>query len=680
MSFGDELNTRRRDEVTRLQYQNIGTDQQINDNADPGFFAGTGGGFMSELASAGRSVAIAGGAIPAAIDWAVGDDNRGEPLADWYFRQVDEYTKGAVDYWKPAPAATGTGGAVLGPLAGGLVELAAGGGFGAGARASSIALMLARQDIGTAGELVDQGVDATTAQMVGGAQGLATAIGFRLGTYGNSLMKKMASGAAGNLATNVPAAAVSQAALEHGGYTEQAKQFNPWDMHARAVDVLMGAVFGAAAHFEERPTVTADAPRADVPPSEQHAVLAEAGVKNWSVDTAPGNPADALSMAAHDSAMGTALDQMMRGEQVNVGDKLQGATFEPKPAPAFDLDAAMRQEFGDAYDAQRADFTRPPDMQPPELPAMAPEPPALPPERAAATPERPALPPGFSDARLARSAYRDHLPGMAAELVDGGGTNLGYGADGQHMGRASSLNPDWFQGLPEDAKLPVSKARAAIEKALLGKKLGAREDRFVRAVLDAVQEKRDAYARELQANAGEMRKQIVASRIADKNGPVPDYGFIHDNTDYVPDANAYERAISDISNELSGIGVPWPKIFDLVDSGKTFDQMLAGFDKLRGEYAGTKTAGNQAGGDTQAAGAVAKNATDTKAAAEPPEVAAARAAIARQSPDALINLGDDDNPHMVPAHEAWAQLDNEVQQAQKDAGMFDAAVTCFLGG
>ena len=462
MSFGDELNTRRRDEVTRLQYQNIGTDQQINDNADPGFFAGTGGGFMSELASAGRSVAIAGGAIPAAIDWAVGDDNRGEPLADRYFRQVDEYTKGAVDYWKPAPAATGTGGAVLGPLAGGLVELAAGGGFGAGARASSIALMLARQDIGTAGELVDQGVDATTAQMVGGAQGLATAIGFRLGTYGNSLMKKMASGAAGNLATNVPAAAVSQAALEHGGYTEQAKQFNPWDMHARAVDVLMGAVFGAAAHFEERPTVTADAPRADVPPSEQHAVLAEAGVKNWSVDTAPGNPADALSMAAHDSAMGTALDQMMRGEQVNVGDKLQGATFEPKPAPAFDLDAAMRQEFGDNY-VQRADFTRQAE-QPVKTPELA----AKPQEQPVKTPD-------------------------------------------------------------------------------------------------------------------------VAA--------------------------------------------------------KTQEQ-------------GTK-------------------AQDTP---ELPEVVAARSAIARQPKDTMINLGDDDNPQMVPAHEAWAQLDNEVQQAQKESGMFQAAVTCFLGG
>lgn len=656
MSFGFELDTRGRDEKQLQQLQSVGTDQQINDNANPGFFAGTGGGFMSELASAGRSVAIAGGAIPAAIDWAVGDDNRGEPLADRYFRQVDEYTKGAVDYWKPAPAATGTGGAVLGPLAGGLVELAAGGG--------NPALMLARQEIGTAGELVDQGVDATTAQMVGGAQGLATAIGFRLGTYGNSLVKKMASGAAGNLATNVPAAAVSQAALEHGGYAEQAKPFNPWDLHARAVDVLMGAVFGAAAHFGERPAAGHETPRPDVPPSEQHAVLAEAGVKNWSVDTAPGNPADALSMAAHDSAMGTALDQMMRGEQVNVGDKLQGATFEPKPAPAFDLDAAMRQEFGDAYDVQRADFTRAAEQQ--VTPDLQPQ-------------EQPALPPGFADARLARSAYRDQLPGMAAELVDGGGTNLGYGADGQHMGRASSLNPDWFQNLPDDAKLPVPKARAAIEKAISGKKLGAREDRFVRAALDAVQEKRDAYARELQANAGEMRKQIVASRIADKNGPVPDYGFIHDNTDYVPDANAYERAISDMGNELAAAGVPWPKIFDLVDSGKTFDQMLAEFDKLRGEYAGTKTAGNQAGGDTQAAGAVAKNATNPQA-AELPEITAARSAIARQSADVLINIGDDDNPHMVPAHEAWAQLDNEVQQAQKDAGMFDAAVTCFLGG
>lgn len=606
MSFGFELDTRGRDEKQLQQLQSVGTDQQINDNANPGFFAGTGGGFMSELASAGRSVAIAGGAIPAAIDWAVGDDNRGEPLADRYFRQVDEYTKGAVDYWKPAPAATGTGGAVLGPLAGGLVELAAGGGFGAGARASSIALMLARQDIGTAGELVDQGVDATTAQMVGVAQGLATAIGFRLGTYGNSLMKKMASGAAGNLATNVPAAAVSQAALDHGGYTEQAKPFNPWDLHARAVDVLMGAVFGAAAHFGERPAAGHETPRPDVPPSEQHAVLAEAGVKNWSVDTAPGNPADAVSMAAHDSAMGTALDQMMRGEQVNVGDKLQGATFEPKPG--LDPSASVVSE----------------------LRRMA-----------------------------ADNSESDAIVNEASKI---------FGKD-TFRSNAVFATPDDVQSA-YDALLPIA-----------GEKLTRGEVKQLIAELKDLQQKRQqiidtpasSYKDTAKAELKGTRKKVKeALKLADEIR-AQDLAPIDERIKTIEDRLAKHDTAAQAEAMLSRI--EQHKTSPAYAQSATADPAKVSVQEtpdLQPQERPSNPPELSAKSPDQ----------NTKAQATPelPEVVAARSAIARQPKDALINLGDDDNPHMVPAHEAWAQLDNEVQQAQKDAGMFDAAVTCFLGG
>lgn len=351
MSFGFEMDTRGQRETLGYLQQNVATPSEAEDEASPGFFAGTGGLFMSELASAGRSVAIAGGAIPAAIDWVVGDDNKGEPLADRYFRAVDEPTRNAVEFWKPAPAATGVGGRVLGTVAGGLAELAAVGG--------NPALMIARQQIGTAGELVDQGVDATTAQLVGGAQGLATAAGFRLGTVGNTLGKQVASGAAGNLATNIPAAAGSQAILEQSGFTEQAKQFNPWDLEARAIDVLMGAAFGAVAHYGPKPADTANTPRTDLPPSQQAEILAAAAARNWAVDTAPGRPATDADLAMHHNAMSTALVQMMRGEPVDVSAHIEGATFSPRESSGFDLDAAMREEFGAAYDAQKTDLTRP---------------------------------------------------------------------------------------------------------------------------------------------------------------------------------------------------------------------------------------------------------------------------------------------------------------------------------
>ena len=99
MSFGYEIDTRvQREKLAYLQ-DNIATPAEAEDEASPGLFAGTGGLFMSELAAAGRSVAIAGGAIPVAIDKVMGSDNlSGRPLADRYFEAVDDVTKSAVEY------------------------------------------------------------------------------------------------------------------------------------------------------------------------------------------------------------------------------------------------------------------------------------------------------------------------------------------------------------------------------------------------------------------------------------------------------------------------------------------------------------------------------------------------------------------------------------------------------
>lgn len=356
MSFGFELDTRGQRELQGYMQQNVATPEQIDENAGPGMFAGTGGLFMSELAAAGRSVAIAGGAIPAAIDAVVGDDNQGRPLADRYFDAVDDVTKSAVEYWKPSPAATGAAGRVLGPVAGGLVQLAATGG--------NPSLMMLRQQLGTAVELVDQGVDATTAQIVGGAQGIAAAAGFKLGTVGKSLGLQMASGGAGNLATNVPAAAVSQAVLEQGGYYEQAKQFNPFDLEARAIDVLMGAAFGAVAHYGPKPAdaaVTGETPpqQTRLLPEERAALLTASSARNWD-ESAPGRPASDVDLAMHNNAMSAALEQMMRNEPVDVASHIEGAAFAPRETSGVELINTMRKEFGDEFEqpAPVADTTR----------------------------------------------------------------------------------------------------------------------------------------------------------------------------------------------------------------------------------------------------------------------------------------------------------------------------------
>lgn len=651
MSFGFELDTRGQRELQSYMQQNMATPEQIDEGADPGMFAGTGGLFMSELAAAGRSVAIAGGAIPVVLDKVMGDDNlSGRSMADRYFEAVDDVTKSAVEYWKPSPAATGAAGRVLGPVAGGVVQLAATGG--------NPALMMLRQQVGTAVELVDQGVDATTAQMVGGAQGLATAVGFRLGTVGASLGAKMASGAAGNLATNVPAAAASQAVLESQGFTQQAKQFNPWDLEARAIDVLMGAAFGAVAHYGPKPAEAAPGdtppPQTRLLPEERAALLTANAARNWD-ESAPGRPASDVDLAMHNNAMNTALEQMMRNEPVDVAAHIEGASFMPR-ADVPEIEA-MRADILAQYD----EFTR------------------------AETPPAPdvVIPHGMDDRRFQRAAYRGELEGMGRELVEGGGTDLGYGADGVHMGRVSSQNPDWFQNMPAETKLSVKAARVAIDKALNGKRLGKKEARFISAMMDNVQERREAYARELRANSGELRRQIVEARRQAKGEDaardVPDYGFIHEEADYLPDVNAMERAISDMANEARAMGASWDEVLDLVDNKNTFDEMLQGFEQLRAKYEnGQADAGAAAKrSDQGAADGMAKESTNAK---EDPEIAAARAAIERQPEGAMIDLGDEDAPMIVDVRQAWKQIEQEMQQAKKQADGFMAAVTCFLGG
>lgn len=132
-------------------------------------------------------------------------------------------------------------------------------------------------------------------------------------------------------------------------------------------------------------------------------------------------------------------------------------------------------------------------------------------------------------------------------------------------------------------------------------------------MLDTAQEKREAYARELQANAGELRRQIVESRRAakraDAEADVPDYGFLHEEADYLPDANAYERAVSDIANEARALGASWDEVFSIIDNHNSLQDMLAGFEQLRGKYDNQRAAsdaGTTQRPDTQTAGTVAK--------------------------------------------------------------------------
>src|SRR5690606_10117289 len=148
------------------------------------------------------------------------------------------------------------------------------------------------------------------------------AVGMRLpAAWGTTLAQRIGTGAGANLGVGVAADAISGSALEAGGYTAEAEGFSATDPYARALDVLMGAAFGWKANI--------DAPR--VPAAERDAVLTARNNVHLTAQTLPGQPTSAAAERAHVTSVGAAIDQLARGEPVNVADAINPADFQLRP-------------------------------------------------------------------------------------------------------------------------------------------------------------------------------------------------------------------------------------------------------------------------------------------------------------------------------------------------------------
>jgi hypothetical protein len=301
---------------------------------------GTGLGLMRGFARVGQTVGMAGGALiqmagppvePVSSERldAYGSDAEAarERVSDAYFGKVDEYANNAVDYWAPSHAEVGKAGQVLGGFAEIVGPLMAAGG--------NPALLIGTQEMGQATDLARQGVDAGTAVRAGVIQGAASAAGFKLPFLGSTLATRMASGAIGNAAVNTWAAATQRAWLESDGYKELAAQYDPNDLEARAVDVLSGLAFGGVEHLQARP-------------GDLDAIAVANNAKHFQRDTAPGAPADLAASVAHQDALETAIDQLMKGEPVSVPAEVSQAQFTPRDrsASANARQQAFEDEFG----------------------------------------------------------------------------------------------------------------------------------------------------------------------------------------------------------------------------------------------------------------------------------------------------------------------------------------------
>lgn len=299
----------------------------------PGFFGGVptgiGMGTMRGGANASRALSILAAAPMSVYERATGQEGR---YTDPWFQSVDETAGNAVDYWTPDANSVGTAGRVLGGFAEMILPLAA--------TAGDPALLMASAETNTAADLVKQGVDSTTAVNLGLAQGASTAIGFRLPILGKTLGGRIGTGMLGNTSANAATAAASQAVLQSQGYGELAKQFDPYNLEARAVDALSGIAFGGIHHL--------GTPR-EATPAARDAALAAANARHYQQETAPGTPADIAAEVAHQDAMEVAFGQTLRGEPVSVPDAVTEADFTPRAdAPAMNLPPELK-----AHDASR---------------------------------------------------------------------------------------------------------------------------------------------------------------------------------------------------------------------------------------------------------------------------------------------------------------------------------------
>lgn len=285
---------------------------------EPGMFEnfakGAGMYTMRSLAEAGRAVDMAGAVFPIAYDAVVG----GTEQQDQYFKEHDEVFNGAVDYWTPKPGEVGTAGQVAGQLAGGVMQAIV-----------SPALLVGTTQLSASEDLVRNGVDSTTAQVVGGIQGASMAVGLKLPYLGQTLATRVLSGAGGNLVQGTAGALASSEVLKAEGYDKQAEQFNPWDLRARALDVMLGAAFGGLAHIDAKGKLQ-EPPK--LTPTDEAALLVANQARHLEDVTPQGRPATDADATMHADAMRRAIDQVLRGEQVTVDDIVRDMRLVPDEA------------------------------------------------------------------------------------------------------------------------------------------------------------------------------------------------------------------------------------------------------------------------------------------------------------------------------------------------------------
>lgn len=296
-------------------------------NAFDGFIRGTGQFAMQSFAKAGRTASLIGATPYIMADAVTG----GTTLQDRYFDQHEQVFQSAVNYWTPKSGEVGSAGQIVGNLIATIPRVIA-----------NAPLEVLNVGLGSAEDMSREGVSSAKSVAVGTIQGLGFGVGVWLPVLGsNGWQRTLIGGAAANTAQGVVTRAASGAILDG---TPAADQFKAFDGEALTTDALLGLAFGSLTHFspaqraQGKQTWEKMGQWAEAwTPTQKDALATLREAQHLNVDSTPGQPVGPIDIDTHVNRMRTSLDQMIRGEPVNVSDVL---------SPEFELqyDGAARFE------------------------------------------------------------------------------------------------------------------------------------------------------------------------------------------------------------------------------------------------------------------------------------------------------------------------------------------------
>lgn len=322
---------------------------------EPGFFSGTGTAAVQGLARgvvAKPALLLGDAATPALRSGAQAVDKAlGTSLDSWLADQQQRNVRALSDL-RSDPITTGFAGQVVG----GLFDL------GSSAMLYTPEGAAVLEGYGRRQELIGQGVDQGTATGVGAVSGLATYVGVKapvtlgqqaIGQGAAAVAKNVGYGATVSVAGGVAERGFSRDILKASGYAEQAATMEPYDRTAIAAEAALGALFsGGAAALQARSTVRGQA--------VTDAALAVTSSEHARRGVAPGMPSDARAAASHASALGSAIEQVLRNDRVNVGESVADATFvRPGSAAAREAQAELQVHVADLLPVAPASLPAP---------------------------------------------------------------------------------------------------------------------------------------------------------------------------------------------------------------------------------------------------------------------------------------------------------------------------------